>query len=67
VTQRFREQQVSDSLDASTPFYQLWRYAMVNSERLANAFDINKEDDRFAMNTVRNELVSRLLLAVVWV
>ena len=61
VNSRFREQQESDSLDAVDTFYQR-AYAMVNSDKAREAFDINKEDDKVRDEYGRNDAGSRLLL-----
>ncbi len=61
VNTHFREKEESDSLDAVDTFYQR-AYAMINSEKAREAFDINKEDDKTRDEYGRNQAGSRLLL-----
>ncbi len=61
VNERFANKQKSDSLEAVDTFYER-AYAMINSEKAREAFDINKEDDKIRDEYGRNQAGSRLLL-----
>lgn len=61
VNDHFVNTQKSDSIDAVDTFYQR-AYAMVNSQKAREAFDLNKEDAKIRDEYGRNQAGSRLLL-----
>ena len=61
VNERFSNKQESDSLDAVDTFYER-AYAMINSQKAREAFDINKEDAKIRDEYGRNTAGARLLL-----
>jgi hypothetical protein len=61
VNEHFSNAQNSDSLNAVDTFYER-AYAMINSPKAREAFDINKEDAKIRDEYGRNQAGSRLLL-----
>ncbi len=61
VNERFSSKQASDSLVAVDTFYER-AYAMINSQKAREAFDINKEDGKVRDEYGRNQAGARLLL-----